>query len=168
MTSTIILQLKYSVTGSVSAAKRAIADRYRRFLPGLEEFPGDGFHAKRYSSDVDPEEVSGYSNYPTFHVALFLSNNRPQYDQARELAKMAFAKGTDSADPNAQSEGILWLADELETLVTEGYISLEAREEDAKTQSEILINELLSASLGRVNWRELAEEWASTVGEEAA
>lgn len=161
----ITVRLRYTVTGSLAAAKQAIGQKFTDFLPGLQEFAGPDYNAKKFSVDVDPDEVSGYSNYPTFHVALFLSNNPPQYDQARALAKLALTKGVESTDPNAYSEGLVWLADELETLVEQGWLMLDAREEECKTDSDTLAHSLLTAALGRVNWRELAEEWITSVQE---
>ena len=168
MRETIDVRLRYGVTGSVSAAKAAITEHFCQFLPGLQEFTGDGFSARKYSADVNPSSVSGYRNYETFHCAMFLSNNRRQYEVAINAAKKALSIGTDSADPNAHSEGLIWLADQLETLVENGWLTMDAREEACKTDSDMLAHSLLSAALGRVNWLEIAEEWLSTAQEDAA
>jgi hypothetical protein len=117
------------------------------------------------------EEVSGYTNYETFHVALFLENNRPQYDIAWGLAQMALDKGTESEDPNAVSDGLVWLEDELKELVEQRYLRIDAKEEENATKKGIafdcdtLAHELLTAALGRVDWRQLANEWLTTAKE---
>jgi len=159
MRDSITVRLQYDVkSGSVAAAKEAIEHRFLQFLPGLEEFVGPDYHAKRYSADVNPEEVSGYSNYPTFQVAMFLSNNKPQYDNCRILAKNALREEMPT----------VWLADMLKEKVEQGWLQMDRQEEQLCGDVDTLAHSLLSAALGRVNWMEIAEEWLSQAREEAA
>lgn len=122
---------------------------------------------------MNSEQVSGYSTYETFHVAMFLSNNRAQHDQAMALARMAVERGTQMDDLNALSPALIWLMDELVILVKRTYLRMDFREDQIATSynSEIqrdcdmLAYELLFAALERVNWREIAEEWLAAAQE---
>lgn len=112
-----------------------------------------------------PTEVCGYTNYPTFHAAMFLKNNRTQYERVNAIAKeMAEEIVTDDILANQ-------LADMLETLVTEHYLQVDTRSEEAakysglKYDCEILAYQLLTAALGEVDWRQIAEEWVNHVNE---
>jgi hypothetical protein len=112
------------------------------------------------------ETVCGYKNYETFHVAMFLSNNRPMYEAARRLAQAAVNHFPDVADRNELS-GCSWLdlADRLETMVEQHYLKIDERELRQRTDTDRLAFALMTAALGRVDWRELAEEWINTVEE---
>lgn len=96
-------------------------------------------------------DVCGYSTYETFHVAMLLSNTRQAYDAAITLAR-GVAAGTDE-------HKIGKLADLLETLVEACYLRVNTRELAAATDADRLAHDLLTAALGRVDYRELAEEW---------
>jgi hypothetical protein len=109
---------------------------------------------------MTPEtEVSGYSNYFTFHCALFLSNNRPQYDDARDLALTVLEENPTDDAASRQ------LADELEAYVEGRWLTLDCREAACKTDDDYLAHELLTAALGRVDWLQIAEEWIATAKE---
>lgn len=167
MKATVTVRLRYTVTGSVSAAKLVIGDTFLRFLPGLQEFAGPDYSARKWSADVDPDEVSGYKNYETFHVALFLSNTRSRYEECRLLAMMALKKGVESNDPDSYSEGLVWLADELENLVEQHILQVDEREGSCKTDNDALAHFLMTAALEKVNWVDIAEEWLNQAKEEA-
>lgn len=168
MTNIITVRLQYAVTGNMSAAKRVISERISHPLPDLEKFAGNGFSARCYSRDVNPGEVSGYSNHETFTVGVLLENDRTQYNTCRELAKVALAKGTASADSNAHLDGLVWLADELEAYVNNDWLNMIQREVDIKTDGDSLAHSLLAAALDRVDWIELAEGWLSRPQEEVS
>jgi hypothetical protein len=104
---------------------------------------------------INPDEHSGWTNYETFTVALFVDNNRPPYDQVKELAAVAMAE---------EYPGV-WLSDQLEELVQETYLQMERREEGNRSDTDYLAYTLLKAALDRVNWRELADTWLDTVKE---
>jgi hypothetical protein len=117
------------------------------------------------------ETVCNYTNSETFDVALFLSNNKPQYGIAWGLAQMALEKGTDSEYPNALPEALIWLEDELKELVEQHYLRIDDREEENAHKVDIaydcdtLAHSLLTAALGRVDWRQIANEWLTTAKE---
>lgn len=112
------------------------------------------------------EPVSGYSSYETFHVAMFLENNRAPYDMAYGMALIA-------ADRDAEElpSPIHWLADELERAVSQHYLRLDAKEEENGTKRGIaydcdtLEHSLLTAALARVDWDEIAEVFLGIVKE---
>lgn len=100
--------------------------------------------------------VCDYSNYETFHVAMFLNGNSSSsevYELCRWLAKGALREETPA----------LWLADKFREIIEERHLAIDRREERCKGSADILAHSLLTAALGRVNWRELAEEWIGHV-----
>lgn len=104
---------------------------------------------------VRDETVCSYSNYQTFHVALFLSNNRPQYDTCLRFAK----------DCLTNERPALAMASALEELVQDHWLTVDARESECRTDSDYLAFALLRSSLDRVDWRQIAEEWLTTARE---
>lgn len=114
------------------------------------------------------EPVSGYSSYETFHVALFLSNNRPQYTRVKLLAEKAHER-----DPEELPSPVHWLADEIQRTVEGAYLCMDEREESAQggrksevaRDCDVLAFSLLSAALDRVEWAEIAEEWLNIARE---
>src|SRR5260370_395124 len=117
---------------------------------------------------MQPEEVCGYRNYATFHVALFLSNTRPQYDHSKDLAHAAINISHENplVSPSiAFVDPTDWLSEELKAYVEDQCLSMDAREGTCKTDDDILAHELLGVALGHVDWRQLAEEWLLTAKE---
>ena len=184
MTDTVIVRLRYAVTGSVESAKRhlhqyfmsqqiySISETFAR-----ESDPRD-FSAKRFGVDINPDENTGYTNYETFAVAIFLENNhsgdsaRPgPYEKARELAKAALGRGTPNDDPNAYSDAHVWLADKLEHLIQQTYLRVDDKEVEIANLPErsrdagYLSHSLLTAALERVNWMEIADVWITQAKE---
>lgn len=153
--------VKYNVDGSVSAAKAAIEERYSRFLPGLQEFKTEDFHAKKYSVDANPQEVCNYRNYETFQVATFISNNRRQYDLCLLEAAEVF---TNDAWPTPE-EKVSALARRLEEKVSEVWLGMNVREEACAKDIDYLAHVLLCGALDRVDWFEIADEWLTTAKE---
>ena len=105
--------------------------------------------------------VCDYSNYETFHIAMYLSGNSSSaefYGMCRRLAKDALREETP----------VLWLADKFEEIISGPVLTMDDREERCNGDADRLAHSLLSAALDRVNWRELAEEWIGHAQEEAA
>jgi hypothetical protein len=82
------------------------------------------------------DRYNGYTNYETYLVSLWLSNNESSYHYWKEQGE--------TASPSA-------LADAMEDEFTQ------AAETDLDDSFALL--DLLKAALGRVNWFEVAEQY---------
>jgi len=100
---------------------------------------------------------NGYANYETFTVALFLNNNRPQYDECIALARAVLR--------DRREAPAVYLADSLKVLVVDRSLYMDSRELRCKGEGDYLAHTLLSAAVDRVNWKEIAEEWLTTAQE---
>lgn len=109
-------------------------------------------------------EVSGYSNYPTFHVALFLANDSRRHELMKHLAQNIL----EDSELQNDDERRLCLRDHTKELVEEEFLGLTDREEAAVKEADVLAYELLSAAIGQVDWMEIADEWLATAEEEMA
>ncbi len=168
MNDTVEVRLRYAVTGSLDQAKKDLHDRFlynhedRTEIAEISRMADRSnlhraFTAKRVAVDINPEEVYNYRNGETSTVALFLENNRRPYDQLKMLVRVALPQhNSPDNDPNAHTSAVVWLADEIEKLVEQLYLQIDNREESCRTDADRLAYDLLTAALGRVDWRELA------------
>jgi hypothetical protein len=159
MNDTVDVRLRYTVTGSMSAAKRGIREYVDYSRDRIGQLPYEGveadYSAKLFTVDVNPDENTGYSNYETCHVGLFLSNTSDISAYCLQVANEALKEETPT----------VWLADRLELYVEQRNLKIDQREARCRSDVDHLAHSLLTAALGRVNWRELAEEWLTAARE---
>lgn len=98
---------------------------------------------------TETEKYQGWTNYETWNVNLWLSNDEPSYAYWQERAKDVF----DSAEAG---EVLTKSQDARYTLAAElkDHIADEERPELGG-----LYGDLLSAALSEVNWSEIANAW---------
>lgn len=125
---------------------------------------------------VEPEEgYSGWTNYPTWAVKLWIDNDQGSYiywrGQATECAEIAsIADGTADSEERAHREAVYELAEQIKDEHEEGYDyrrtavfpNLASHEVEAT-----VYDDLMSYALGRVNWHEIAESLIQEVKEKA-
>lgn len=106
---------------------------------------------------MNDQSYNGWSNYPTWAVNLWLSNDEPLYREALEIAADVKRGQIDGqADPNF-GRGVLaesykhWVTDEL-----------------APDLGATFAADLLGYALSEVNWIEIADAWIEQVEEEEA
>jgi hypothetical protein len=92
---------------------------------------------------------NGWSNYPTWCVDLWLSNDEPLYRQALALAEQAR-----DDDGNVHRSHV---AEELKTWV---------RDELAPDLGASFASDLLGFALDQVDWHEIADAWIEQVRED--
>ncbi len=91
------------------------------------------------------ETYNGWTNYETWNVNLWLTNDEGSYSMVREMAVRCADTETSRAD----------LADELKALVEEMMPDLGAS----------MYADLLGAAISSVNWHELAEHYLTDLDE---
>ncbi len=106
-----------------------------------------------------PEETTynGWSNYETWAVALWLDNEASTYEYVRGLARDAW----DDASPTTyatRGQAAAWAL--AETLKDEHEDANPLADEDVPAS---VFSDLLSASLGRVDWHEIAHNLVTEV-----
>jgi hypothetical protein len=164
---TVIVRLRYAVTGGMEAAKRALQQNFLwndeapvKEISRMADQDNlhNAFTAKRFGVDINPDENTGYTNSETFSVAMFLENNCKQRNKTVcELARQALTMGTETSDQNVHSNALIWLEDEIKGLVEDEYLKLEDRESNAQGDSAMLAYDLLTDALARVNWLQIAD-----------
>lgn len=92
---------------------------------------------------ADNTEHNGYTNYPTFAVSSWLSNDEPLYNELRRMARRASA-----LHPSDEKDAACDLADALKAWVTDIGDGLTGN----------IVDGLITWAFGQVNWRELAED----------
>lgn len=126
------LTQKIEVLGSASRRTR----RARRIRP------------RRRASRERRADYQGWKNYPTWNVALHLSNDEGLYDMINEWAQDSLGQGHDKSDPNAYSNAEVALADQIESFI-----------KDSRPALEGIYGDILNSALDEVDWREIAENW---------
>lgn len=95
------------------------------------------------------ERYNGWTNYETWFVALWIDNDEGTHERRHEMAREAL----DHAEPNA-------LLPEMDTARYGYEQALEDWvEEMCDAPENGLAADLLTAALGRVDWREIAQNW---------
>ena len=98
------------------------------------------------------EGYNGWSNYPTWNVNLWLSNDEGLYNQTTERVRSAiWERYSINVDPRGP------VAEALKTWVTE---------ELAPDLGASFAADLLGWALDQVDWREIAAAWIEDVGEQ--
>jgi hypothetical protein len=159
---TVTVRLRYAVTGSKSAAEKALFNAFRQGQGRVERIAGDDYEARSPIVDINPGECEGYENYETFSIAVWLKSSRGHDHlcraQARNVLLLASENKLDDLTPELAMGD--WLKDYVEKL-----LDVDRRENSASTDEERMFVSLAQAALSDVNWRELCEEWIRTVRE---
>ena len=151
--------LRYAVTGSKSAAKKALFEEFRAGQQhSYEQIHSEGQSSRLVCADVNPGECEGYRNYETFTIGVWLKNDRKLYDQCRIEAKNTLLIVKDHGDRLEGLSPELAMADWLQSFV-EKKLWVDQREEKASNYADRMFVSLAQAALDRVDWRELGEEW---------
>lgn len=98
-------------------------------------------------------EYNGWTNYETWCGNMWLSNDEGTYIATRELAQEMHGDGENIDADDAVRD----LAEALEAYVDE------MPEVTAVTETASFVSDLLSAALGEVDWREIAENLLSEI-----
>lgn len=97
-------------------------------------------------------KYNGWTNYETWCVNLWLSNDQGSQEYACERAQEALQSAIDDNTSDAKAEAASTLADELEQMHDEN-----------KPEASGVYADLLGAALGAVNWREIAEHYVDDI-----
>lgn len=101
---------------------------------------------------------NGWANYETWAVALWLDNDEGSYHYVRDLARDAYESASETTYAT-QGQAAAWaLAETLKAEHEEGATFALGDDEPASVFSD-----LLSASLGRVDWHEIAHSLVAEV-----
>jgi hypothetical protein len=157
------VRLRYAVTGSRSAAEKALSDTFRHNQGYVQRIAGIDFEARNPIIDINPGACEGYTNYETFTIGVWLKNDRKLYDRcllkAKDVLEAAEANQLGDLTPE------LAMGDWLQEFVEQRLLRVDDREEKASTDAERMFVSLAQAALSDVNWRELGEEWLDDVRE---
>lgn len=96
---------------------------------------------------VTDDSFNGWSNYPTWAVNLWLGNDEDSYRLCARLTEVCWEEAIATESFSKKERAIILLADELKQLL---------HERNPLTGNANVYADLLEASLGKVNWRELA------------
>lgn len=99
-------------------------------------------------SDSTDTTYNGWSNYPTWAVNLWLSNDEGLYRQTQQLVSDWATSGDD--------QPTIELADDLKTWVRDGL---------APDLGASFASDLLGYALDQVDWLEIAKAWAEDYAE---
>lgn len=91
----------------------------------------------------------GWTNYETWAVNLWLTNDEGLYHAVQDLAEQAKTDAGESKDEIWATEAEVLLADALEEFIGEMTPDLGAS----------LWSDLLTAAIGEIDWREIAGAW---------
>lgn len=102
---------------------------------------------------TDGEKYNGWTNYETWAVHLWLTNEEGSYNSCHELAANAKKDATESEPVRkgwwTEEQGAKFpLADRLESRIKKG---------NPLIDQPSLYSDLLGAAVGRVDWYEIAE-----------
>lgn len=100
------------------------------------------------------EGYNGWKNYETWCVGLWIDNERPSYDRAREMAVNAKERAVDherviDGTWDAGRAATYILSDALEDWIKDMVPELESG----------MFQDLLNAAISEVDWHELAEHY---------
>ena len=169
MSENIIVRLRYIAEGRVDLAMEAIRDAF--FGKDWPQHLANGYFTARCPGvDINPDQVSGYSTYETFTVAMFLEGNQKRNEQCLQMARTILeyqdAPQEEDVSPEVQ------LADHIKILVEEVYLMMDAEEKTNSFRTGLsydtctLRHSLVSAALDRVDWMELAQCYLNSAKEE--
>ncbi len=90
---------------------------------------------------------NGWSNYETWVVNLWLGNDEGSYETCRSLAERCFEEATADEVLSRKERACYQLANELKQMIIDG---------NPLASDASVYLDLLKASIGEVNWREIA------------
>ena len=155
---TVNVVLRYAVTGSTSAAEKALFEQFRAGRnASLEQIHSEGQSSRLICADVNPGKCEGYTNYETSSIALWLENDRKLYETCRNSARAILASADAGQIGDLSPE--LIMGDYLKDYVEQKLLKIDDREEKARTDAERIFVSMAQAALDRVNWLEMGEHW---------
>jgi hypothetical protein len=110
------------------------------------------------------EEYNGWTNFETWCVNLWMSNDAGSDEHYRELAQEVYSE----AEQETRADGsVLFTRNERATLT----LADRLKDEFEEQQSELtgvtgVFADLLSAAMSEVNWHEIAEHYVSDVDQD--
>lgn len=115
---------------------------------------------------MNETKYNGWSNYETWAVNLWMSNDAGSDEYFREMAQEVF---DESEEELRHDDTVLFSRDEIATRV----LSDRLKEHFEEQQSELtgvtgVFADLLTAALGEVDWSEIAEHYIADVDKEDA
>lgn len=162
-TSTVIVQLRYVVSGNRTAAEKVLFNTFHSGQGKIERISDDSFEARYPVVEVNPDSCEGYKNYITFSLSVWLKNDHKIYDRCRKMAADYVRLSRETLELNDTTPELV-MADWLQQFV-ETRLQMDWREDTANTDVDRMFVQMAQAALGQVDWRELADEWIQTVQE---
>ena len=104
------------------------------------------------------ETYNGWTNYPTWAVNLWLSNDEPLYREALERTRETIE---DAHNYPTQ----YWTDDENRRFKTADMLKTWVTDELAPDLGASFASDLLGYALGEVDWNEIADAWIENVKE---
>jgi hypothetical protein len=106
---------------------------------------------------------NGWSNYPTWAVNLWLSNDRGLYEATAELVEITARAGAHHDNIGSgiwtEEQAILFtVEDALKAWVSDDLVP-------AEYDKATMLADLIGYALGEVNWSEIATAWLETVND---
>lgn len=118
----------------------------------------------RGSSLPEPQKCNGWTNYETWCVNLWMSNDAGSDEYFREIAQEVYDDSTEELRSDGQT--VLFTRDEVATR----NLADRLKEEHEERQNELTVTgvfaDLLGAALGEVDWHEIASHYIDDVDKE--
>lgn len=113
-------------------------------------------------AQTEERGYQGWTNYETWAVNLWLSNEEPSYRYWTERAAAAWEKAEAGGNPyidERDRRAVMILADELKEDIENG---------NPFSDEPSLYTDLLNAAIGEIDWIDIAESWIRTAQENAS
>lgn len=102
--------------------------------------------------DLTPSDYNGWTNYPTWAVALWLDNDRSLYEETRALTRMHL-----SIAPDDENVPEIWTAEEAARYRLADTLKAWMRDDLAPDLGASFASDLLGWALDHVEWDEIAQ-----------
>ena len=104
-----------------------------------------------------PNRYNGWTNYETWAVNLWLTNEEGTYHYCRDLARQAVAEAPECR----QVRDWIWAADEAKKFLLSDRLREFVEEMNPLTDGASMFTDLLNAAISEVDWHEIAEAFLS-------